>query len=410
MNCTHSTDLQNASQLHPYHALCSWIKGLRIHYRFKTLLWTLADKYGEDGLVFPSVKTLAREINVSRSTVHRWLNELETAGLVTRKHRYRTSDGGQTSSYYVLNCDTPVAAVTRQEHQSNTYVLHARRAEDVIYMELEEDENPETSQTVGVLAKEGLEPPTREKGLPTGFDPRQGVRGDEGVEPQTREVSHPSHQISNLALPTTQPSNPKPLGIEPKKALSPKVTSLEVSAIEPEMEPHSAKRNYQRRRFSKSSVLDNTAIEPTEKSIQRGNPPRKENGFTERGLDSTRRPRVNEPRELPSRSNPRDKQRRKTPRRYRIQADRMVNLEYAIMNYQAMVKQKWVSSGERDRLSWFSCWTKCVRQWREGKVKEPGALLVSIIKKGLLHKFPADEDEQKTLKILRYAKANGDIS
>ena len=140
MNCTHSMDLQKASQLHPYHALCSWIKGLRIHHRFKTLLWTLADKYGEDGLVFPSVKTLATEINVSRSTIHRWLNELETAGLVTRKHRYRTSDGGQTSSYYVLNCDTPVAAVTHQEHQTNTYVLHARRAEDVIYMELEEDE------------------------------------------------------------------------------------------------------------------------------------------------------------------------------------------------------------------------------------------------------------------------------
>ena len=355
MNCTHSMDLQKASQLHPYHALCSWIKGLRIHHRFKTLLWTLADKYGEDGLVFPSVKTLATEINVSRSTIHRWLNELETAGLVTRKHRYRTSDGGQTSSYYVLNCDTPVAAVTHQEHQTNTYVLHARRAEDVIYMELEEDENPE-----------------------------MGVRVKEGEEPSTREMSHPSHQFSNLALPTTHSSNQ-------------------------ETEPHSAKRNYQRNRFTKSRALNNTA-KPTEKSLQQGNPPRKENTFTQRGLDSTRRPGGYEPRELPSCSAPRDKQRRRTPRQYRIQAERMVNLEYAIMNYQAMVKQKWVSSGERDRLSWFSCWTKCVRQWREGKVKEPGALLVSIIKKGLLHKFPADEDEQKTLKILRHAKANGHIS
>jgi DNA-binding transcriptional ArsR family regulator len=248
MNCTHSMDLQKASQLHPYHALCSWIKGLRIHYRFKTLLWTLADKYGEDGLVFPSVKTLAREINVSRSTVHRWLNELEAAGLVTRKHRYRTSDGGQTSSYYVLNCDTPVAAVTDQEHKNKTYVLHAREAVDVIYMEFEEDENPETLQTVGVLAKEGLEPftsesnrervevkeeldpPTREKGLLTGFDPRQGVRGDEGVEPQTREVSHPSHQISNLALPTTQPSNPE---TDFSNTVSPKSIASSKSAIEP---------------------------------------------------------------------------------------------------------------------------------------------------------------------------------
>ena len=297
MHCAYSMDLPSVSQSHPYKTLVTWVKGLKIHYRLKVLLWNLVDRYGKDGRVFPSVRTLATEINVSRSTIHRWLNQLESMNLLEREHRYRNSDGGQTSSLYVLKCDTGVASVKHQEQQLNGNVIHAPVQENVIYTELSEELVP------------------------------------------------------------------------------------------------------------KSSALDNSAIEPQVKSSSLG----RSVVSTPRGLDSSRRPRVNEPRELPSCSTPRDSGSSKLPKTkgYRIETERMKNRDYALQQYRTAVRQKWITPSERDRLSWFSTWSKCVRQWREGKVAEPGALLTSIVKRGLIHKFPNDMDEQKTLRILREMKVEG---
>jgi hypothetical protein len=58
-------------------------------------------------------------------------------------------------------------------------------------------------------------------------------------------------------------------------------------------------------------------------------------------------------------------------------------------------------------LNWFSSWTKCVRQWREGKVKNPAALMTKIVKDEIYHKFPAEQDEIKAMKILRMLVQNG---
>ena len=297
MHCAYSMDLPSVSQSHPYKTLVTWVKGLKIHYRLKVLLWNLVDRYGKDGRVFPSVRTLAKEINVSRSTIHRWLNQLESMNLLEREHRYRNSDGGQTSSLYVLKCDTGVASVKHQEHKLNGNVIHAPVKENVVYTELSEELVP------------------------------------------------------------------------------------------------------------KSSALDNSAIEPQVKSSSLG----RSVVSTPRGLDSSRRPRVNEPRELPSCSTPRDSGSSKLPKTkgYRIETERMKNRDYALQQYRTAVRQKWITPSERDRLSWFSTWSKCVRQWREGKVAEPGALLTSIVKRGLIHKFPNDMDEQKTLRILREMKVEG---
>ena len=297
MHCAYSMDLPSVSQSHPYKTLVTWVKGLKIHYRLKVLLWNLVDRYGKDGRVFPSVRTLATEINVSRSTIHRWLNQLESMNLLEREHRYRNSDGGQTSSLYVLKCDTGVASVKHQEHKLNGNVIHAPVKENVVYTELSEELVP------------------------------------------------------------------------------------------------------------KSSALDNSAIEPQVKSSSLG----RSVVSTPRGLDSSRRPRVNEPRELPSCSTPRDSGSSKLPKTkgYRIETERMKNRDYALQQYRTAVRQKWITPSERDRLSWFSTWSKCVRQWREGKVAEPGALLTSIVKRGLIHKFPNDMDEQKTLRILREMKVEG---
>lgn len=48
---------------------------------------------------FPSVKTIAADLKISKSTVFRALNDLEQAGLIEREERRRTS-GGRSSTLY----------------------------------------------------------------------------------------------------------------------------------------------------------------------------------------------------------------------------------------------------------------------------------------------------------------------
>ena len=48
-----------------------------------------------------SVKTISEDLSVSKSTVFRALNDLEKAGLIERRERYRTS-GGRSSNLYLI--------------------------------------------------------------------------------------------------------------------------------------------------------------------------------------------------------------------------------------------------------------------------------------------------------------------
>lgn len=57
-----------------------------------------ADKKGE---CFPSVRRIAGDLKICKSTVYNALNDLETAGLLIRLHRYHTR-GGRRSSLYRL--------------------------------------------------------------------------------------------------------------------------------------------------------------------------------------------------------------------------------------------------------------------------------------------------------------------
>lgn len=58
-----------------------------------------ADKKGE---CFPSVKTIAADLSISRTTVYRALKELESRNLLERKARHHIQ-GGRRSSLYILN-------------------------------------------------------------------------------------------------------------------------------------------------------------------------------------------------------------------------------------------------------------------------------------------------------------------
>ena len=256
---------------------------------------------------------------------------LEQEGILTRVHRYRENGGKTSNGYRLLH-----RHVTSELHKKRVSKCnnHAVREQDVIYKELE------------------------------GIEHLEGVRVKEELEPSTREMSHPSHQISNLALPTTQQSSSE--------------------TVLPE--------DY----VPKSSASGNTVLEP---EITQS-----------RGLDSPRRPRSYEPRELPSSSAPRyipDEitSENSTKRKYSIDISKMKSLAECIKHHRIAIEQKWIDSGARTRLSYFSSWAKVMRLWREERIKNPAAMMVHVIKSGLLHKYPANCDEEKALKILRELKA-----
>lgn len=61
----------------------------------------LSNRAGKKKECFPSVKTIAADLHISKSTVFRALNDLEASGLIIRKERWRTS-GGRSSTLYIL--------------------------------------------------------------------------------------------------------------------------------------------------------------------------------------------------------------------------------------------------------------------------------------------------------------------
>jgi DNA-binding transcriptional MocR family regulator len=68
----------------------------------KIVLYWLADHHNETtGACFPSLKTLAKECEMGKSTLIRHLDDLEKAGLIERHERAR-ENGSQTSTAYKL--------------------------------------------------------------------------------------------------------------------------------------------------------------------------------------------------------------------------------------------------------------------------------------------------------------------
>ena len=232
-----ATDTGVRSQLR---SLIEWIKSLRIHYRLKILLRSLADYHGSNGLCFPSIGRLAGEIGVTRQTIHRWMNQLETSGLIARVSRYR-EDGGRTSNFYRLMLQGAVTQVRQHENPRTNHVLHAPRSD--------------ASQK------------------------------------------------------------------EPVKQAA--VTKSATKA-------------------------------------------------------------------------------------YKIAPESMGKIATSVKHYKIAVQRRWISSGERDRLSYFSSWIKIVRQYKAGKLRNPAAMLVHVLKSGILHQYPAEQDEIRAIQTLRTLRQSGE--
>lgn len=77
------------------------IYDLNLPHRAVAVYCYLCDRADKNGECFPSAKTIALDLSLSKRTVFRALNELEKYGLIAKKKRMRTS-GGTSSNLYKL--------------------------------------------------------------------------------------------------------------------------------------------------------------------------------------------------------------------------------------------------------------------------------------------------------------------
>ncbi len=70
-------------------------------HRARTVYMYLKDRTNKDGTCWPSIRTIAGELKLSRATVFRALDDLCKAGLLEKEDRWR-ENGGRTSNLYRL--------------------------------------------------------------------------------------------------------------------------------------------------------------------------------------------------------------------------------------------------------------------------------------------------------------------
>lgn len=73
----------------------------RLPHRAKAVYMYLKDRSDKNGQSWPGIKTIARELNVSTSTVKRAVDDLIRFGYMEKETRFR-ENGGQTSNLYTL--------------------------------------------------------------------------------------------------------------------------------------------------------------------------------------------------------------------------------------------------------------------------------------------------------------------
>ena len=70
--------------------------------RARLVYMYLQDRANKDGSCWPAVKTIARDLKLSRSTVKRALRDLEQTGYLKKQAQYRGT-GSCTSNLYTLS-------------------------------------------------------------------------------------------------------------------------------------------------------------------------------------------------------------------------------------------------------------------------------------------------------------------
>lgn len=73
-----------------------------LSHRARSVYIYLMDRADRDGKCWPAIKTMARELGLSSSTVKRALDDLCKTGLLMKETRWR-ENGGRTSNLYRLS-------------------------------------------------------------------------------------------------------------------------------------------------------------------------------------------------------------------------------------------------------------------------------------------------------------------
>ena len=71
-------------------------------HRARVVYMYLKDRSNREGVCWPSIKTIARELKLSRATVCRALDDLCKAGFLVKDKRWRENGGRRTSNLYKI--------------------------------------------------------------------------------------------------------------------------------------------------------------------------------------------------------------------------------------------------------------------------------------------------------------------
>lgn len=78
------------------------IYATKLPHRAKSVYMYLCDRADKNNTCFPGIKTIAKELNLSASTVKRALHDLERSDFISKTPRQR-ENGGNSSNLYVLH-------------------------------------------------------------------------------------------------------------------------------------------------------------------------------------------------------------------------------------------------------------------------------------------------------------------
>ena len=65
----------------------------------------LCDRINKEGICWPGINTIARDLNRSRSTIKRAIRELRALGLIETEQRYRPNGGKTSLKYKVIGLE-----------------------------------------------------------------------------------------------------------------------------------------------------------------------------------------------------------------------------------------------------------------------------------------------------------------
>ena len=78
-----------------------FIYNMNLPHRAKSVYIYLNDRTNKDRNCFPSIRTISKELGMSRSSVIRAIADLKKAGLVKTEQRFR-ANGGKSSLLFTL--------------------------------------------------------------------------------------------------------------------------------------------------------------------------------------------------------------------------------------------------------------------------------------------------------------------